>query len=121
SGTKWKCRRKLLTPAFHFSILDEFIPVFQEQSSVLVSKLQSLVQEPWVDVVPLMTACTLDIICQTAMGFNLDAQGGQNSEYATAVHELGDAFLHRVLRPWLYPDFILNGPLTEESLMLIYV
>ncbi|GFY57985.1 cytochrome P450 4c3 [Trichonephila inaurata madagascariensis] len=64
TGTKWRSRRKLLTPAFHFSILDEFIPVFQEQSNVLVSKLQSLVREPWVDVVPLTTACTLDIICR---------------------------------------------------------
>ncbi|GFT66232.1 cytochrome P450 4V2 [Trichonephila clavipes] len=87
SGTKWRNRRKLLTPAFHFSILDEFIPVFQEQSNVLVSKLQSLVREPWVDVVQLMTACTLDIICQTAMGVNLDIQGGENSEYVRAIHE----------------------------------
>ncbi|GFY38437.1 cytochrome P450 4C1, partial [Trichonephila inaurata madagascariensis] len=86
TGTKWRNRRKLLTPAFHFSILDEFIHVFQEQSNVLVSKLQSLVREPWIDIVPLMTACTLDIICQTAMGVNLDTQGGQNSEYVRAIH-----------------------------------
>ncbi|GFY60250.1 cytochrome P450 4C1 [Trichonephila inaurata madagascariensis] len=108
TGAKWRKSRKLLTPAFHFSILDEFIPTFQEQSSVLVSKLQSLVQEPWVDVVPLMTACTLDIICQTAMGVNINAQDGQNSEYVRAVHQIGKAFMHRVVRPWLYPDFIFK-------------
>ncbi|GFT66181.1 cytochrome P450 4C1 [Trichonephila clavipes] len=108
SGTKWRKSRKLLTPAFHFSILDESIPVFQEQSNVLVSKLQSLVGEPWVDVVPLMTACTLDVICQTAMGVNIDAQGGQNSEYVRAVHQLEEAFMHRAVRPWLFPDFIFK-------------
>ncbi|GFW86937.1 cytochrome P450 4C1 [Trichonephila clavipes] len=107
-GAKWRRNRKLLTPAFHFSILEEFIPTFQEQSSVLVSKLQSLVQEPWVDVVPLMTACTLDIICQTAMGVNINAQDGQNSEYVRAVDELGEAVLYRLLRPWLYPEFIFK-------------
>ncbi|GFQ86302.1 cytochrome P450 4C1 [Trichonephila clavata] len=42
------------------------------------------------------------------MGVNLDAQAGQNSEYATAIHELADAFLHRVLQPWLYPDFFFK-------------
>ncbi|GFQ78084.1 cytochrome P450 4V2 [Trichonephila clavata] len=108
TGKKWRRRRKLLTPAFHFSILDEFIPVFQEQSSILVSKLQYLVHEPWVDVVPLMTACTLDIICQTAMGVNIDAQGGRNTEYVRAVHEIGESFMYRVLRPWLYPNFIFK-------------
>ncbi|GFQ78089.1 cytochrome P450 4C1 [Trichonephila clavata] len=108
TGTKWRGSRKLLTPAFHFSILDEFIPTFQEQSRVLVSKLQSLVYEPWVDVVPLMTACTLDIICQTAMGVNIDAQGGRNTEYVRAVHELEEAFMHRAVRPWLHPDFIFK-------------
>ncbi|GFT66199.1 cytochrome P450 4C1 [Trichonephila clavipes] len=108
TGKKWRRRRKLLTPAFHFSILDEFIPVFQEQSNVLVSKLQSLVHEPWVDVVPLMTACTLDIICQTAMGVNIDAQGGRNTEYVRAVHEMGEAFMYRAIRPWLYPNFIFK-------------
>ncbi|GFT08350.1 cytochrome P450 4c3 [Nephila pilipes] len=64
SGTVWRNRRKLLTPAFHFSILKEFLPIFQEQSSVLVSKLKALTREPWVDIVPLMSACALDIICE---------------------------------------------------------
>ncbi|GIY88741.1 cytochrome P450 4c3 [Caerostris extrusa] len=67
-AAKWRHRRKLLTPTFHFTILEDFIPVFQEQSSVLVSKLQDLTQEPWVDIVPLVTSCTLDIICRTSDG-----------------------------------------------------
>ncbi|GFS48647.1 cytochrome P450 4V2 [Nephila pilipes] len=108
SGTKWRSRRKLLTPAFHFSILEEFLPVFQEQSSVLVSKLQALTREPWVDIVPLMTACALDIISETAMGVSINAQDGQNIEYVRAVLEIGDSFMYRALRPWLYPDFIFK-------------
>ncbi|GFS48649.1 cytochrome P450 4C1 [Nephila pilipes] len=108
SGTKWRNRRKLLTPTFHFSILNEFLPVFQEQSSVLVSKLQALAREPWIDIVPLMTACTLDIICETAMGVSINAQDGQNIEYVRAVHEIADSFMYRAPRPWLYPDFIFK-------------
>ncbi|GBO40258.1 Cytochrome P450 4c3, partial [Araneus ventricosus] len=61
--TKWHKHRKLVTPTFHFSILDTFIPVFQKQANVLISKIQSHIQEPWIDIVPLMSLCTLDIIC----------------------------------------------------------
>ncbi|GIY59140.1 cytochrome P450 4V2, partial [Caerostris darwini] len=85
-AAKWRHSRKLLTPAFHFTILEDFIPVFQEQSSVLVSKLQDLTREPWVDIVPLLTSCTLDIICQTAMGVSINAQKGENNEYVKAIH-----------------------------------
>ncbi|GIY61051.1 cytochrome P450 4V2 [Caerostris extrusa] len=84
-AAKWRNRRKLLTPTFHFTILEDFIPVFQEQSSVLVSKLQDLTNEPWVDIVPLLTSCTLDTICQTAMGVSINAQNGENNEYVNAV------------------------------------
>ncbi|KAF8770068.1 GDP-fucose protein O-fucosyltransferase 1 like protein [Argiope bruennichi] len=108
TGPKWRFRRKLLTPTFHFTILEDFIPVFHEQSSVLVSKLKRLDCEPCVDVVPLMTSCTLDIICQTAMGVCINAQGDDNDDYVKAVHEIGNAFMYRVLRPWLYPDIIFN-------------
>ncbi|GBO18292.1 Cytochrome P450 4V2, partial [Araneus ventricosus] len=87
SGEKWRKRRKLLTPTFHFAILQDFIPVVQEQSNVFVSKLQALTREPWVDIVPLAVLCTLDIICQTAMGISMNAQSNENQEYVKAVHE----------------------------------
>ncbi|GIY59144.1 cytochrome P450 4V2 [Caerostris darwini] len=103
---KWRHRRKLLTPAFHFTILEDFIPVFQEQSSILVSKLQDITKEPWVDIVPLLTSSTLDIICQTAMGVTINAQKGENNEYVKAVHEIADAVMYRVFRPWFWIDFL---------------
>ncbi|GIY81414.1 cytochrome P450 4V2 [Caerostris darwini] len=105
-AAKWRHRRKLLTPTFHFTILEDFIPIFQEQSCVLVSKLQDLTREPWVDIVPLLAYCTLDIICQTAMGVSINAQKGENSEYVKAVHEITDAVMYRAFQPWLWTDFL---------------
>ncbi|GBL99718.1 Cytochrome P450 4C1, partial [Araneus ventricosus] len=106
--TKWRKHRKLLTPTFHFSILKNFIPVFQEQSEILVSKLQLRVQESWIDALPLISSCTLDVICQTAMGISINAQNDENCEYSKAIHEIGVSFMYRALRPWLYPDIIFN-------------
>lgn len=61
-GSKWHKRRKLLTPAFHFKILEDFVHVFNEQSAVLVGKLSEKVGQEF-DIFPYITLCTLDVIC----------------------------------------------------------
>ncbi|CAG2181734.1 unnamed protein product [Oppiella nova] len=63
TGAKWKGRRKLLTPAFHFKILDDFIPIMCEQSDILVQKLMRESSKPYIDVREPITQCTLDVIC----------------------------------------------------------
>lgn len=61
-GSKWHKRRKLLTPAFHFKILEDFVHVFNEQSAVLIGKLSEKVGQEF-DIFPFITLCTLDVIC----------------------------------------------------------
>ncbi|KAF4517613.1 hypothetical protein B566_EDAN002844 [Ephemera danica] len=64
-GAKWHSRRKLLTPAFHFSILEQFVPVFCDKTRTLIEKLRTAASEnpDGVDIVPYVTRCALDIIC----------------------------------------------------------
>lgn len=64
TGDKWKTRRKLLTPTFHFKILHDFVSVFNEQAKVLVKKLMPKADgKTPVNVFGDITLCTLDIIC----------------------------------------------------------
>jgi len=53
----------MITPTFHFKILDSFVEVFAEKSEILISKLQKEVGSKGFDVFPYITKCTLDIIC----------------------------------------------------------
>ncbi|CAG2177370.1 unnamed protein product, partial [Oppiella nova] len=43
SADLWRERRKLLTPAFHQTILTEFVPIFNEKSDILVKRLADCV------------------------------------------------------------------------------
>lgn len=62
-GSKWHSRRKCLTPAFHFRILEDFIDVFQEQSAIMVERLAAEETSDAFNIFPYVTLCTLDIIC----------------------------------------------------------
>mgnify|MGYP005983947531 FL=1 len=62
-GDCWKKHRKILTPAFHFEILKEFVPVFESVGDVLIENLAKCEGTPSCDLDPFVTLCTLDIIC----------------------------------------------------------
>lgn len=62
---KWYKRRKILTPAFHFKILEQFVEVFDHNSCIIVNNLRKATEnksglismDHWVNLV------TLDVIC----------------------------------------------------------
>lgn len=62
TGTKWQSRRKLLTPAFHFNILQEFIKIFTKETKTLVEDLEEECYKPFIDVVKPITQFTLSSI-----------------------------------------------------------
>lgn len=61
---------QILTPAFHFKILDDFIDVFNEQSAVLARKLSVEVGSEEFNLFPYVTLCTLDIVCGEYCGLS---------------------------------------------------
>lgn len=81
----WRPRRKQLTPTFHYDILKNFLHAFNTQAQVLCTKLTADVDKE-IDVYTPLTLCTLDIICETAMGRELNAQSSPRSAYVDAVY-----------------------------------
>ncbi|MBN3317331.1 CP4V2 protein, partial [Atractosteus spatula] len=106
TGDKWRSRRKLLTPTFHFSILTEFLEVMNEQSVVLVKKLEKHAGQGYFNCFNHITLCALDIICETAMGKTVCAQSNSDSEYVRSVYKMSDIIHRRQKMPWLWLDFV---------------
>ncbi|XP_071488187.1 cytochrome P450 4V2-like [Diadema antillarum] len=105
TGGKWFHRRKMLTPAFHFSILQNFMDVYNEQSNILAEKLDAFAdkRDP-VNIFPLVTYCTLDVICDSSMGKHVNAQGNSDNDYVRAVRGMGYLFMERFKSPLMWPD-----------------
>ncbi|KAH8373842.1 hypothetical protein KR200_008036 [Drosophila serrata] len=87
-GRKWHKRRKIITPAFHFKILDQFVDVFEKGSRELLLNMErdrvkhgdaGFGLYDWINL------CTMDTICETAMGVSINAQTNADSEYVQAV------------------------------------
>lgn len=63
TGKKWSSRRKIITPTFHFKILEQFVEIFDEQSDIFVTKLADFKDQEAFNIFPLTALCALDIIC----------------------------------------------------------
>lgn len=99
-GEKWQQRRKLLTPAFHFNILREFICVFNEKSDELSKKLSETAGKE-IDVMPLFHECSLQMIIETAMGYKTKTNDNAMKKYLKAVEGLEKVINLFIVRPWL--------------------
>lgn len=107
NGKKWQQRRKILTPAFHFNILQQFTTIFNEESLTMIGKLKHEIGQGRnvIDVAEVSCRFTLNIICETAMGVKLDSMENAD-EYRTNIYKVGEVLVHRLMRPWLYVEWI---------------
>lgn len=63
SGAKWKKHRRIITPTFHFKILEDFIHVFNATGDVLIESLRRECGKETFDIVPFFSLFALDAIC----------------------------------------------------------
>lgn len=76
TGQKWHSRRKVITPTFHFKILEQFVEVFNKHSEIFVKNLEQFKGQEC-DVFPLIGLCALDVICGTLKLSYQQALGSQ--------------------------------------------
>lgn len=105
-GEKWFQRRKVLTPGFHFKILESFVRVFNEHSDVLCAKLASF-NGSEVDVFPRLKLFTLDVLCETALGHRCQSQT-ENPFYPRAVDEIMSILNWRFFNPFASIDLLFR-------------
>uniref|UniRef100_UPI0037E94A42 cytochrome P450 4F3 n=1 Tax=Semicossyphus pulcher TaxID=241346 RepID=UPI0037E94A42 len=100
----WYRRRRLLTPAFHFDILKNYVSTFNISTNTMHDKWRRLVAEGSTDVEMFdhVTLMTLDSLLKCAFSYNSNCQQS-TSEYVSAIVELSDLIIDRrqkILHHW---------------------
>ncbi|XP_058451458.1 cytochrome P450 4C1-like [Malaya genurostris] len=120
----WKVHRKLLSPCFSPNILASFLPIFNLKSAILVQRIEKHVGRKEFKINEDIARCTLDMICATTLGTDMDLQSDEGTEYIRAIEEACELINQRVFKPWLHPDFIYektkNFQLEKESFEKAY-
>ncbi|XP_050514474.1 cytochrome P450 4d2-like [Diabrotica virgifera virgifera] len=104
TGKKWKLRRKMITPTFHFKILEEFVKVFNKSFTVMTEIMEKKVKQNSNESIELsehINLASLDAICETAFGTCLNVQRNGNREYVQALGRFLEIFVVRFFSAWL--------------------
>ncbi|KAK9744665.1 Cytochrome P450 [Popillia japonica] len=140
-GQRWVQHRKLITPTFHFKILENYMNVFVEKTGILLDildkKTDVFVEKTGIlldildkktdgkmhNIYSDITHCAVDIICESAMGVNVGAMLNEDNEYVKAVYEFIQLIVWKALHPY-QPTFIFNltptGRTVKKDLKILH-
>ncbi|XKL62379.1 hypothetical protein PGB90_002212 [Kerria lacca] len=104
----WRVHRKLLTPCFHFKILQESLDMIQKNAEILCDQLKPKEDQTEFDILEYVEKCSLDIICETAMGVRLQTQVLKHSIYLESLKKVKNSTINRLFKAWLHPEFIFQ-------------
>ena len=107
-GEKWHRNRRLLAPAFHFSILKQYVSIYNDCLDTLIRKWRpfGLKKQP-VRLFNSISVMSLDIISQCAFSYKSEYQGcSAQAEYLKAVLELSVCIAERFITPLYHIDWL---------------
>ncbi|XP_015185916.1 PREDICTED: cytochrome P450 4c3-like [Polistes dominula] len=107
NGEKWHSRRKLISSTFHKHSLEDYFSCAMNEVNIMINCLRKEIDKS-VDIVPYAKRAALDVICDSSMGYRLDAQTTLYNEYVLAVDKLSHITQYRFTSLWASKDFLFK-------------
>uniref|UniRef100_W8BSJ2 Putative cytochrome P450 4e1 n=3 Tax=Ceratitis capitata TaxID=7213 RepID=W8BSJ2_CERCA len=107
NGKHWLNHRKMITPSFHFSILQDFLKIMNETTDRFMDLLDGYAnKKEMFDFQEIVTRSTIDVICEAAMGTPVNAIQGPTSPIVPAISEICDVMRQRIFSALNRFDFL---------------
>lgn len=103
TGDKWKSDRKIFSPAFNSTRAKCFMPSLNANARTLIqilrekAKLNNNIVD---DIREPMLRCTLDMICETQVGQEINAQRDMAINYVDAADHVTKTLIERLFDPY---------------------
>ncbi|XP_033758023.1 cytochrome P450 4F6-like [Pecten maximus] len=109
NGKKWERNRKLLTPAFHFDMLRQYVRIYNEAADIVLDKFATMMKESpkSIDITDVLNLATLDVILRCALSYEDNIQRQEKHPYAMAVQRIGSLIMRRMKYPWQFLSWTL--------------
>ncbi|KAL1501436.1 hypothetical protein ABEB36_006755 [Hypothenemus hampei] len=110
SVSYWKKHRKIIMPTFNQRILDSFVEIFAEQSEILCRILKKFHGKGEIEIFRLVSACSLDILSETAMGIKVNTQSSNEMapNFSKWVDRVMEITMIRVFNIFYHNEMIFN-------------
>ncbi|CAH0407649.1 unnamed protein product [Chilo suppressalis] len=96
----WKDHRKAMMRAFTPKMIDQYIPLFIDNSKKLVEKLCERVNTGEFELFPYVSAYEFDIVCETTFGVKVNSQDDTNHPCVVNIGIIMRIACDRLFRAW---------------------
>ncbi|XP_058128995.1 cytochrome P450 4V2-like [Anopheles ziemanni] len=104
---QWRPHRKVIQPTFKLSILQSFIPLFEQKANIMVQNLSEKADQCHTfDIYRFTARCTLDMIFATTLGTNMHIQETPTCSYLEVLEELFEIVTVRAVNIFLHPEWL---------------
>ncbi|XP_062559056.1 cytochrome P450 4C1-like [Armigeres subalbatus] len=102
----WRDQRKALSPAFNTRILASYLSIFTNRSKNMIRRLEPMaVTGETFNILDYATTCTLEMVCETTLGFDSSAFNGIE-EFGAKIHRVFSIAARRIMKFHHHFDFI---------------
>lgn len=119
SSKKWKILHKIIAPSFHLKVLKSFIPKLNENSRLLIEKLETQVNVEF-DISDVIAETIVDNLLETIMGLDRKSENGEALKYSNAVERMCkmNSNIFDIISRYFKPFFKFLGIQSEQSRVL---
>ncbi|KAI2474256.1 hypothetical protein C4B38_000326 [Diabrotica virgifera virgifera] len=96
----WKIHRRTINQAFNQKVLNTFQDIFLQKSEIFADVLQKEVGNKNIDLYTLLAGCTMDMVCETALGVNMNVQISKEVEFVKAINKVLEITSIRTFHVW---------------------